>query len=40
VTENLTPVVLELGGQNPALIDETVSVKIESRPHMGAKQRR
>jgi aldehyde dehydrogenase (NAD+) len=25
--ENLTPVVLELGGQNPALVDETANIK-------------
>src|SRR5258705_4461961 len=24
--ENLTPVLLELGGQNPALVDETVNI--------------
>jgi aldehyde dehydrogenase (NAD+) len=29
--ENLTPVVLELGGQNPALVDETANIKDAAR---------
>lgn len=29
--ENLTPVILELGGQNPALVDETANIKDAAR---------
>ncbi|MFA6083593.1 aldehyde dehydrogenase family protein [Mucilaginibacter sp.] len=29
--ENLTPVVLELGGQNPAIVDETVNIREAAR---------
>ena len=29
--ENLTPVLLELGGQNPALVDKTVDIRIAAQ---------
>ena len=35
--ENLTPVLLELGGQNPAIVDETANLPDPPRKSFGAK---
>lgn len=35
--ENLTLILLELGGQNPALVDETANIKVRRRKSSGAR---